>query len=280
MTPKDWAREMARGLLSLARRGPRTVLWTENYHMGLGNLLYLWLWADARRAAGEDVAVLSRPTMDPWLPHFPAMLGLTIPHRAVRWNDRRVVDSPQVFGTNFLRDQLTAFIRRRVQTAPSFSTFSPDDVDPHRVVVNIRRGDYYSNPKFRGIYGFDIETYMRVAMAKVANEGPVSGVHVVSDGIDWCRSRLAWLGEFAPLSFADNETPMQNFATVATARRLILTNSTFSYWGGYISNVLHEDNFAEIYAPWFHARTIAHGMAYQLDPRWTVIEDIPGGWDS
>lgn len=59
-----------------------------------------------------------------------------------------------------------------------------------------------------------------------------------------------------------------------------MTNSTFSYWCAYISNVLHRDNYAEVYAPWFHARTIDGGRAYQLDPRWSVITDIPGGWDS
>lgn len=117
-------------------------------------------------------------------------------------------------------------------------------------------------------------------MANEPVKASVVSIHVVSDGIDWCHARLGWLADYAPLTFADGETPMQNLVTVATARRLVLTNSTFSYWGAYISNVLHRDNHAHVHAPWFHARTIADGRAYQLDPRWTIIENIPGGWDS
>ena len=278
--PRAALRSAAHGLLDLVRRGDRTVLWTEGYHMGVGNHLYLWLWADIRVARGEDTVVLRRPTMDAWLPHFPDIAPLVIDRAQVGLADRRVVDSPQRFGIDFTADELAAFVERRVRTAPAIAAVDPAEVDPDRLVVNSRRGGYDSTTKFRGASGLDLDAYVQTAGERAAADRRIGSIHVVSDGIDWCRARLGWLADHAPLTFAEGETPLQNLVTVATARRLLLTNSTFSYWGGYISNVLHGDNHADVYAPWFHARTIANGRAYQLDPRWTIIDDIPGGWDS
>lgn len=274
------ARSVLHRALDLVRRGDRTVLWTEDYHMGVGNHLYLWLWADTRVARGEDVVVLRRPTMDAWLPHFPDIQPLVVTRDHVGLTDRRIVDSPQRFGIDFTVEQLESFIQRRVRTAPAIAAVDPAEVDPHRVVVNVRRGDYYSNTRFRGIYGIDLDAYVRVAIERAAGDRPIGSIHVVSDGIDWCRARLGWLDEVAPLTFVEGETPLQNLVTIATARRLILTNSTFSYWGAHISNVIHGNNHADVYAPWFHVRTIEGGRSIQNDPRWTIIEDIPGGWDS
>lgn len=282
MTPEPRAvvRSAVRGLLDLIRRGDRTVLWTEDYHMGVGNHFYLWMWADIRVAGGQDTVVLQRPTMDYWLPHFPDVQPLVVRRGQVGLTDRRVVDSPHRFGIDFTENQLADFIQRRVRTAPAIAAVDPAAVDPQRLIVNIRRGDYYSNPKFRGIYGIDLDAYVRVAIERAAADGRIGSIHVVSDGIDWCRDRLGWLADFAPLTFADGDTALQNLVTIATARKLILTNSTFSYWGAHISNVIHGDNHAQVYAPWFHVRTIEGGRAIQNDPRWTIIQDIPGGWDS
>ena len=53
--------------------------------------------------------------------------------------------------------------------------------------------------------------------------------------------------------------PHEHFRALASARRLIITNSTFSYWGAYVSNVRYGDNHGLVYAPWFHRRDIDGG---------------------
>ena len=71
-------------------------------------------------------------------------------------------------------------------------------------------------------------------------------------------------------------TPADHFVALATARRLILTHSTFGYWGAHFSNGLYGDNHADVIVPWFHDRTMWSGAASQLNPAWTVVKDIPG----
>lgn len=273
------ARSAVSRALSVVRRGPRTVLWTPTIRMGVGNQLYLWLWAHNRRLEGHDDAVLWRPAMATWLSELPAMDELVVRPSDVKFTDRRDVFWNQTFGQDFTREQLQRFITERVLTAPAFGRTPTSD--PDTVLINVRRGEYYSEAKFRGQYGFDVDAYLKVAVAAALDTGTIPRIHVVSDGIDWCKARLGWLGDIAPqVTFlAEGTPPMEQFVTVSTARRLILANSTFSYWAGYTSSVLHgADGF--VWAPWFHARHFGDGRAFQLDPAWRVIEHIPGGWDS
>ena len=158
-----------------------------------------------------------------------------------------------------------------------------DEVDPQSLVVNVRRGDYYSVPSLRGRYSFDVPAYIDVALdAAVRGAGPVDRIHVVSDDVDWCLDRLdgrlrrrAATVEYRP----PTSTPQDDFRAIATSSRIIGTNSTFSYWAGYVSTFLHGDD-SQVVVPAFHARHMNAGRAYQLDPAWEVVQDIPGGWDA
>ena len=134
----------------------------------------------------------------------------------------------------------------------------------------------------RGRYSFDIAEYVRTALELTEQrDGAVDHVDIVSDGIDWCRDRLAWIEQPGRrVTFADGVTPMEAFARVSAARRLILTNSTFSYWAAHVSTVRYADNHSLVYAPWFHRRDIDDGASWHLDPRWSVVRDIRGGWDA
>ena len=148
------------------------------------------------------------------------------------------------------------------------------------LVVNVRRGDYYDNADIRKQYGFDVVSYLRIAVqGSVTNDGVPPAIQVVSDDVGWCRNELGWLTEVAPVDWKAGSNPQSDFATVANARRAIITNSTFSYWAAHVSNVLHGDNHAQIWAPRFFDRSQNGGRSWLLDERWSVVEDIPGGWD-
>jgi hypothetical protein len=128
--------------------------------------------------------------------------------------------------------------------------------------------------------------YVRVAVELAAEMKPVRSILLVSDDLDWCRLKLGRLSEVAPLRFPPaGASVIEQLALLATARRLVLANSTFSYWGGYLSNRVQVGhgggpNYADVIAPRFHNRQVRGGAAWQHDPRWSVVEDIPGGWDA
>jgi hypothetical protein len=249
------------------RRGDRTVIATPG-GMRFGNWLYLWLAAHQRTRAGEPTFVLEVPGMAPWIEKFPALGPLTIRKDELRFHDRREWRGGaalQRFGIDFTRGTLQSFVREVL--APGLPP-----KEPASLVVNIRRGDYYAFAGFRGMYGMDIEGYVQAALGVV---DPPTDILVVSDDPDWCREHLD--GMLRPraqeVSYAPRD-PVGNFVAISSARTLIGMNSTFSYWGGYVADAIHDD--ARIVMPRFHARMESGWDAYQLDPGWTALEGFDG----
>jgi hypothetical protein len=256
---------MTTATLDAMRRGDRTLITTPPAGLRFGNWLYLWLDAHQRTLAGERTVVLEAPGMDVWLDAFPALRGLTVERDLVRFHDRREWDAEtswkQRFNVDFTRRSLDAFI------SECLAPYIRSD-DTGMLVINVRRGDYYSDLGHRERYGFDQLGYLQDALARV---GPVDRTLIVSDDPDWCRENLLEMVEAAStaVEFADRD-PVLNFKAVAGASRIIGTNSTFSYWGAYVSGVLHASSV--VVMPRFHGRLPQGSDAYQLDPRWIAID--------
>ena len=265
--------DMRSRALAIVRRGPHEVVWTPEF-MGLGNLLYLAMWVAQER---ENRSMLRTPALEQWLDVFPALRELTVLREDVAFTAMRrsaVRHSYGRFGDDFSPCELTAFIRAHLTNA------GPREVED-RLVVNVRRGDYFSDPSVRGYFGFDQDAYLRQAVAAIHQQETIQSVLVVSDGIGWCRDRLGWLDDFATdVRFASGSTPADDFWTVATSRRILMTNSTFSYWAAHVHDVLLPDGAAHVWAPAFFSRWQPDHRSWGLDPRWSVVQDIPGGWDS
>ena len=197
--------------------------------------------------------------------------------------DRRDIGIHNEYGITFGSDDLAEFFAGFV--IPS------GVVDQNRVprelrlgtgdvLVNVRRGDYFANAENRLRYSFDLNEYLVAALGRSEkSSGPIDRILVVSDGISWCQENLQWLAAHCnSLLFEDRGLPSPiHLALLANSPRLILANSTFSYWGGYLSTWRYQRPL-DIVAPWFHVRDDNGGAAWQLDPRWAVVKDIPSGW--
>lgn len=242
--------------------------------IGVGNMFSFWLWAHHGRLVGEDRWVRRTDAMAPWLEAFPGLRPLVIDAAAVKLRDRRDADWHQDFD-RFPRAHLESFIRERLFAGTQMAL---RDSDPGTVTVNVRRGDYYSDPVLRQLYGFDIAGYVRTAMEGSLSQAPVDAVEVVSDDPEWCRIHLSFLSDYGRIHYQSaSDGPVENLGQLASARRLVLANSSFSYWAGYMSNVRHQDNYELVWAPSFHRRDINGGRSWHLDPRWSVVENLSGG---
>lgn len=260
--------------------------------MGFGNVLLVALWAHEETLAGRPTLVLATDASRGWFETFPALRSLLVERSEVRFTDRRVMpwSSAHKAATAASDEQPESLIdmdavRRFLDDVllPGSPVMAPDfaDRDPNLLVINVRRGDYYSDPEVRGQYGFDLEPYLRLAVERsCAADGPPSRIVVVSDGMAWCQARLGWLSDWAPVEYAASSGAVGDFLTVAAARRIVLTNSTFSYWAAYVSNAVRSDNHQQVWAPRFFDRSRNDGRSWLLDEQWSVVEEIPGGWDS
>lgn len=246
--------------IDLLRRGNRTVILTPPAGLRVGNFLYLWLRAHQRTAGGSATLVRAVPGMEQWLALFPLLAPLTVTEHEIRFSDRREWDNTflyQRFGVDFDDGQLDSFVKECLGAFPSG--------DSDRLVINVRRGDYYTDHREK--YAFDVVGYITAALLHFQD---VSAIQVVSDDPVWCRENLdARLRDSTSYVEYAQPDPKANLLAVASARRIIGTNSTFSYWGAYIATATWPD--VQVVMPEFHGR-MAHGTAaHQLHPRWTVI---------
>ncbi|MCI7455844.1 alpha-1,2-fucosyltransferase [Actinomyces urogenitalis] len=280
-----------RGVVAQVLKPVRTkspVMVTCAPELGLANFLYLWLHADAARRRGEDIFVQHQPEMDRWLAVFPEIRELVRPKNEFGIRNKRRLGTFFRYGDEFTPEQLDVFVRERMLTAPLFS-----DVDKRldaraddEIAIHVRRGTYYTVPQWRAKYTMDIAMYVRLAVEReIAADGAARRITVYSNDPQWCESRLAFLTEMTQkLCVTTPENGDDgDFRDLATYRRLVLSNSTYSYWAGYVAGVLRGRNGVRVTAPWFHLREM-DGRYVSAEPfaapQWSIIQDIPGGWDA
>lgn len=261
--------------IRLVRSGPRTVLLVTPVGPRFGNYLYYWLHAHLQQHQGRHYRVAIADHQQEWVRRLPAVRALTLlPGQQPAIRDRREWPHPlqfQRWGVDYDREQLHAFVRERLLTSSWLTAQESPPADV--VVVHVRRGDYYAQPQFRRLYGFDVLGYLRSAAAVLEQEAPVGTYLVVSDDADWCRASLGPTLTAGGARFevaAQSADQFESFRTIASARRLIATNSTFSYWAGFIGNVRFGAD-SRVVVPELHSRGVNDGRVFQVDPDWHIL---------
>lgn len=267
-------------LVDLVRTGERTVYAIPEW-AGFGNQLFFLLWGATQQWSDRDYWMVRSKRAEPWLEKLPLMRQeLTLDRSEVRFRDRRDRAPWDPMPVEFTAHERSMFIRRYLLSTDIFNLPLGSDAD---LTINVRRGDYYSDPQVRGLFSFDQIAYLQTVLEDVCaqRDHRFRRIVVVSDDLQWCRARLEFLRSHADeIVFGAGGGPFADLATVAAARNLVITNSTFSIWGAYISNELHGDNHSAVWAPAFGTRPFTGETWGSLDPRWSIVRDIPGGWDS
>jgi len=268
---KDLARLGLATVLAPVRRRQPYVIW-GNEPMNGGNYLFLWATAWARhQSSGVRWQVRYKPKMEPWLQEFPALRALTVREEDVSFLQPRTVEWGQNVQRDFLYPELKRFCREFLLQGSRFPQ-RWDTVTPDATVINVRRGDYYSNPAFRQNYGFDVKKYVAEAL-KQLEPTPGAPTVLVSDDPDWTLQNLQDLVADSPVSVMRQPHDMfQDLAQLVMAKNLVLANSTFSYWGGYLASSLPpERRPRRIVAPLFFGRHYPYGESDLLLPEWLAI---------
>lgn len=151
------------------------------------------------------------------------------------------------------------------------------------IVVNVRRGDYYSVETHRREFGIDVKDYLHEALEMALDEtGAPSGFTVVSDDPAWCSEQIApLLSPHAEITVLPNDIG-NDLATVVYADRAIIMNSTFSYWACYIGDRIAEKEGRprHVWAPWFFSRDDGQTTSHLLDPHWHVVGNSASRWSA
>jgi len=267
------------------RLGQRDINWTPDF-MGFGNQLYLWCWAHDRRFDAQEPKVLINERTRPWLPEVPGFAREFLLERDdVSLWDRRGhywAEKEKISGypQGFSPDARTAFVERLAQEPLLAGVGHTDLAGPDVLTVNVRRGDYYSVAAHRSWFAIDLASYLdRAIRGSVDRDGPVARIHLVSDDPRWCLEHVPGLKACAAeLTVSPAGDPAQHFRDVCGSRRLVVSNSTFSIWGAFISRTLIEQDPGMIWAPAFFQSTYGEGRCFEYDQDFSFVNELPDGW--
>lgn len=94
--------------------------------------------------------------------------------------------------------------------------------------VHIRRGDYLNLADYHTNLGLD---YYKPAIEYMISKG-VKTFAFFSDDIQWCKDNFSYLENAVFLSGSE----LDDFKSLCSASAAIIANSSFSWWGAYLSN--------------------------------------------
>lgn len=162
--------------------------------------------------------------------------------------------------SDLIKDQLMKLEVREI--GPDLQALKSDAVEDNPLVVHFRFGDYLKEDFF----GLPSEVYYRNAIEELWSTGSYGKIWVFSDELNRAKSKfpIEYLEFVRWIETVDNSSA----ATLETMRHgagYVIANSTFSWWGAYLSYYADAPVIAP--TPWFQ------GMDSPLNL-------IPSNWKS
>ena len=129
------------------------------------------------------------------------------------------------------------------------------------VCVHIRRGDYVNNSFYESVQ----KEYYDKGIAKIKSSTKIDKIYVFSDDIKWCEENLTF--DF-PVMFVGKEyagaKDEGHLALMSTCKHFVICNSTFSWWGAYLSD--------------YHAKIVIVPQRWFTDKNINESDLIPEEW--
>lgn len=123
------------------------------------------------------------------------------------------------------REKILKHFNRNTSIISKINKLYPDLLSLNFTVIHVRRGDYlkvlYKHP-FCGL------TYYTEAIKKM---GSNKKFIVVSDDIQWCKKNIKAIN----IQYIENSSLLIDFFIMTLSQNLIISNSSFSYWGAFLN---------------------------------------------
>lgn len=247
-----------------------------------GNHLYMFLQSFINQKKGIDFKILKLDSMEYWFEEFQDLRKFSVNLEEVKYIDEKLTKDIfyQKFNQNFNQNHLEDFIKENILTTNKFKKILQvnKEISDKSLTINVRRGDFFEG-EYKNIYGFDQANYIIHVIENylLPKVGVLEKITVVSDDMIWCKENLNFLKKYTENVVFPKEcidSPINCLYYISNSKNLIIPNSTFSFWGAYISNTIF-GNYENIYAPEFGARINNEKIiSYQLNPNWTIIRDF------
>lgn len=243
-----------------------------------GNLLYFFLRASIYKGRGKTLFILYTKHMDELLHLFPLLNQFVIYEKEVKFYHLKDNCNSyyQVFNQDFTNKDLDFFIEKYLVKSSIFLSFYTNIPSQNNTItLNIRRGDFYEKDNYK-IYGYDQINFIKHIFNNYLMNKSFQKINIISDDMQWCKENFKFLEKYSDeivFPIFNTNKVIESFCWLTKSESLILSNSTFSFWGAYISNYL-QNSENMIYCPIFGSRRIENTDLYQYNPNWSMIRDF------
>jgi hypothetical protein len=106
------------------------------------------------------------------------------------------------------------------------------------VAIHIRRGDYLNNPKVRYFHGILGEDYYKKSISYVKHRIKNPFFFIFSDDINLVKNTFFFKNK--KYIFIDTKSSFSDLYLMSNCKHFIIANSTFSWWGAWLSKNKHK----------------------------------------
>jgi hypothetical protein len=151
---------------------------------------------------------------------------------------------------NLTWDSLLLRMKKSEKFSPLVSAGKLD-----RIAIHIRFGDYSDDPGTKRIYGLTKQSYYFAALENLAKQNAsVDSLVIVTDNAAKAETYLSGINFPGQIQYISNSTAIEDLMEIARSAYVITSNSTFSWWGGWVAHRLHGSKI--IYPrPWLADKT-------------------------
>ena len=135
------------------------------------------------------------------------------------------------------------------------------------VSVHVRRGDYVANPEMRYLYGAPGADYYLRAIGRLSEIVKHPNLFLFSDDLTWTRQNIR--PDF-PVHYVcghGRDRDVEEFSLMQECKYHIIANSSFSWWGAWLSN--HHQKIVIAPKDWFNVPE--RSTEDRIPPSWIKI---------
>lgn len=139
-----------------------------------------------------------------------------------------------------------------------------------RLTIHFRLGDYVSNSKATKFHGITKPEYFVEIAQAFRTQHPEDPIHIVSDDVNLASELLKDLRTLPQVNIEDDKGPLEALKLLATSSTVAISNSSFSWWGGWLAF----NKGATVIAPkpWFSDDEL---LTKLIHPKWITKQREP-----
>jgi hypothetical protein len=107
------------------------------------------------------------------------------------------------------------------------------------VAIHIRRGDYFNNTKARHFHGILGKNYYKKSINYINKKLKNPTFFIFSDDIELVKKTLPFLNNKKYI-FTNTKSSINDLYLMSNCKHFIIANSTFSWWGAWLSKNKHK----------------------------------------